>query len=405
MPTTLPDTFTADERRAAFSLASIFALRMLGLFIVLPVFSLYAQHLAGATPFLIGLAAGVYGLTQGLLQMPLGFLSDYYSRKHIIAAGLLLFAIGSLIAANTSNIMGMLLGRTLQGAGAVGGATIALLADLTRETQRTKAMAIVGMSIGLSFYLAMLLSTVITAWIGIPALFILTAVFALLALFILFRTVPTPHASTTEKRSPLCALNQVFRHTDLLLLNFGIFVLHLLLTALFVALPIALQSRFGLNSHQQLLIYLPAICIAALLATPGILYAEKKRLTNVLFITSILLLFLTQISLYCLPFSRHLLFINLIVFFTAFTFLEAVLPATVSKIAPSAYKGAAMGLYSSTQFFGIFVGGVLGGWFYHHYSLESVFGAGACCCAVWLALTLKKPLPHRPIISSEQPSF
>lgn len=403
-PTLSADTFTPSERRAAWSLAGIFSLRMLGLFIMLPVFSLYAQQLAGATPLLIGLAMGVYGLMQGVLQIPFGLLSDRYARKHVIAVGLLLFAGGSLIAAGSTSIGGLFLGRALQGAGAVGSATIALVADLTRETQRTKAMAIVGISIGLSFYLGMLLGPLLTQWLSVPALFGFTALLAGVALVVLTYGVPTPPPQPRPTEPPAHTLKKILQQPALLRLNAGIFILHLLLTALFVVLPMALHARWGLNAHQQGWIYLPVLLVACVLAGPFIFYADKKRITKPLFIASIVLLLVAQLSLCLFPLTLALVFVSLIGFFTAFTFLEATLPSLISQAAPPASKGAAMGVYSSAQFLGIFMGGMVGGWLYHHGSLERVFAVGALLALLWLVLAIKMPSSHTHSLS-EQPSF
>jgi predicted MFS family arabinose efflux permease len=385
-----PDKFTPLERRASFSLASIFAFRMLGLFIVLPIFSLYAQHLSGATPFLIGLAMGVYGLTQALLQIPFGVLSDYYSRKKVIALGLIIFAAGSLTAALAHSITMLIIGRALQGTGAVGSATMALVADLTREQQRTKAMAIIGITIGFSFYLGMILGPFLNQWLSVPGIFGLTAGLGFLGLVILTIAVPSsPSAPQSARESITQQLQRVLQCPALSRLNLGILILHALLTVNFIVIPIALHNQLGLASQQLFYVYLPVLIAACILAIPLLIFAEKKQKERALLLGSIIVLLLTELMLFILPTSSFNIIANLILFFTGFTILEALLPSMASKAAPVAYRGTAMGVYSSAQFLGIFVGGALGGWLYGKYSLPGVFFAGTLMAGFWFLIAKK----------------
>lgn len=397
----MPSPFMSPvERRAAFSLAAIFALRMLGLFMILPVFALYAEHLHGVTPFLVGVAIGIYGLTQGLLQIPFGMLSDRLGRKPVIAAGLLIFALGSVVAAMADSIHGVILGRALQGAGAIAAAVMALTADLTTEEHRTRAMAVIGMSIGLSFMLAMVAGPLLDRWIGIPGIFMLTAVLALLGIAVLYLLVPTPELSVFHRDAELepAQMRDVLRDQQLLRLDFGIFVLHLALTASFVVLPLALvKSGFAAADHWQL--YLPVMLLAMALTIPFIILAEKLRRMKLVFTAAVLLLLCSQLGLAW----RHDLFwyiaVLLQLFFLAFNLLEATLPSLVSKIAPAQSKGTAMGVYTSSQFIGAFIGGAVGGWLHGQYGSGAVFAFSALLIAVWwlAALTMREP----PYLSSE----
>lgn len=266
---------TSTERRAAISLATIMALRMLGLFMVLPVFTLYANQLTDATPTLIGIAIGIYGLTQGLCQIPFGILSDHIGRRKVIALGLFIFILGSLIAGMSTTIWVMIIGRALQGAGAVGSTIIAMIADFTRLEQRTKAMALAGITIGISFALSMALGPLMANWFN---LFYLAACLGLLAIGALFIWVPTPTRPVwhQETEPDVTQFSALLREPELLRLNFGIFALHAILTASFVVLPLSLQNLAGLTSHQQWQLYLPVLLCAFLLSLPFIMNAEKK---------------------------------------------------------------------------------------------------------------------------------
>lgn len=389
-----PVKMTPLERRAAFSLAAIFAMRMLGLFMILPVFALYAEHLEGVTPLLVGLAIGVYGLTQALLQIPFGMASDRVGRKPVIAVGLLIFALGSVVAAMADTIHGVILGRALQGSGAVAAAVMALVADLTREDHRSKAMAVIGMTIGFSFLIAMVAGPLLGHWIGVPGIFWLTALLALLGIAILFGLVPNPKKITLHRETePVPAkFTEVLRDRELLRLDLGIFVLHMALTASFVVVPLALRDA-GLLPAEHWHVYLPVMVVAMALAIPFIIVAEVKRRMKEVFVGAVALLLLGQLLFAWAEHSVWLIGLLLLLFFSAFNLLEATLPSLVSKVAHADSKGTAMGVYSSSQFIGAFIGGVLGGWAYGVWGSSGVFLFNAALLLLWLlaASTMRQP--------------
>ncbi|MGH8397248.1 MAG: MFS transporter [Gammaproteobacteria bacterium] len=387
------DSMTGTERRASLSLAGIFSLRMLGLFMIYPVFAVWARRLPDATATTIGLALGIYGLTQALFQIPFGFLSDRIGRKRIIAAGLILFAIGSVVAALSHSIYGIIFGRLLQGAGAVGSAVLALAADLTREEHRTKAMAIIGMTIGASFGLAVVVGPILNGWIGVPGIFWLTAVLAVLGIGVLYVLVPQPVVSRVHREAePVAALfKRVLTNRELLRLDFGIFVQHAILTASFLSVPFVLKQA-GIVLHHQWYVYLPVLVVSILLMVPLIIMAERGRVKSV-FLAAVALLAVSQLMLLFGHTSLPLVLLAILVFFTAFNLLESTLPSLISRVAPAEAKGTAMGVYSSSQFFGIFVGGALGGWLQGVWGLAGVFGLCSVLAGLWWlsALFMRPP--------------
>jgi MFS family permease len=389
---------TTAEQRTALGLAGVYGARMLGLFLILPVFALYAEELPGATPLLTGLAIGIYGLTQAMLQIPFGALSDRIGRKPVIYAGLLLFAIGSVVAAMAEHMMWIIAGRALQGSGAVAAAVMALAADLTRDEQRTKAMAIIGMSIGASFILAMVLGPALNGWIGVSGIFWLTAMLALLGIAVIGLVVPTPSPDAMQPNtdSLKVMLGQVIRMKDLLRLDYGIFALHLVLTAMFLVVPLLLRDN-GIAPSDHALVYLPVMLISIAAMVPFIILAEKKSQMKAVFLSAIAMLVLVQLWLWQSSDALWPLLIGLAFFFTAFNLLEASLPSLVSKIAPPAVKGAAMGVYSTSQFMGAFLGGLLGGWVHQEFGLAAVFIFSAVVLASWLlfAVGMAKPPKRR----------
>lgn len=389
---------TALERRSAFSLASIYSFRMLGLFMIMPVFALYAHGLPGVTPTLIGLALGIYGLTQAIFQIPFGMLSDRIGRKPVITFGLLVFAVGSAVAAmatSANNIDGIILGRALQGGGAVGAAVLATAADLSREEHRLKMMAIIGMTIGVSFSIAMVGGPLLNAWIGLSGIFWLTTLLGLGGIAVLQFWVPTPRNSRLHRDTEAVPsqFKGVLADTQLLRLDLGIFTMHLVLTALFVALPVALRDVAGLPEEHHWYVYLPVMILGFFSMVPFIIIAEKKRRMKQIFIGAIVLLGLSDLGLY----EFHSFIVGIVValwlFFSAFNLLEASLPSLISKMAPTQSKGTAMGVYSSSQFLGIFVGGWAGGWMFQHYGFNGTFLFCAAVIGVWLlaALTMRSP--------------
>ncbi|RMD69816.1 MAG: MFS transporter [Gammaproteobacteria bacterium] len=384
-----------QERRAAYSLASIYALRMLGLFMIFPVFSLYARHLAGATPVLIGLALGIYGLTQAILQIPFGWASDRLGRKPVIIAGLLLFAGGSVVAALAHTIYGVIIGRALQGSGAIAAAVMALAADLTREEQRTKVMAMIGVSIGMAFALALILGPVLDRFIGVPGIFWLTAFLALMGIAVLRLWVPNPVRSTFHRDAEAVPgqFASVLKDTQLLRLDVGILVLHLVLTASFVVVPIALSDAAGLPASRHWILYLAVLGLSVVAMVPFIILAEKRRLIKQTLAGAVILLALSEFGLALDYASVAGIALMLFLYFTAFNVLEASLPSLISRLAPPDRKGTALGVYSSSQFMGAFLGGTVGGWLYGHYGIAAVFMTCAVLAGLWwlLVLTMKPP--------------
>jgi len=383
-------SMTLSEQRATFGLATIFAFRMLGLFMILPVFSLYAHQLKGATPELIGMAIGIYGLTQALLQIPFGTLSDFCGRKPIIALGLVLFGLGSIIAALSHDIWGVILGRALQGAGAIGSTIIAFVADLTREEKRTKAMAFIGLIIGFSFTLAMVLGPILNGLIKVTGIFWCSAILAFSAIAILYAIVPNPsqlrfHVDSETKPGQIFA---VLKNGQLALLNLGIFFQHAVLTAMFIVIPLILTHFFQIPTAKQWLVYLPTLLLSLIITVPLIIISEQKRLLKPLFIITVALLGITQFGLSLSYHSLAMVCIYLGLFFSGFNFLEASLPSLVSKLAPLHNRGTAMGVYSSCQFLGIFFGGILGGWLYGKYQIGGVFIGCGIITVCWLIATL-----------------
>lgn len=384
----------ASERQAVSSLAAIYALRMIGLFMILPVFVLYADQLEGHTPLLVGIAIGAYGLTQAALQIPFGMLSDRYGRKRIITIGLLIFATGSVVAASADSIHMVIVGRALQGAGAIAAAVMALAADLTRDEQRTKAMAVIGMSIGMSFALSLVLGPMLNTHIGVPGIFWLTATLAVLAIGLLHLRVPNPIHSHMHRdaESVPALLGHVLRNPQLLRLDFGILTLHLILTANFIAVPLALKDQLSPDHHWW--IYLPVLLLSVVAMVPFIIIAERKKKMKTVFLGAIAVIVIAQMLL---NFNNQSLFglaFALWVFFTAFNLLEASLPSLISKLAPVQSKGTAMGVYSSSQFFGAFLGGTLGGLVHGRYGLSGVFIFGAGAALLWLIAALGMSNPR-----------
>ncbi len=383
------------ERRAVGGLAGIYALRMLGLFLILPVFVLYAGVLEGQTPFLIGLALGVYGLTQAIFQIPLGMLSDRLGRKPIIATGLLIFCVGSVIAAMADSIGGVIAGRSLQGAGAIAAAVLAMAADLTRDEQRTKVMMLIGVTIGGAFVVSLLLGPVLNDIIGVPGIFWLTAVLALVGIGALYAWVPTPVRSTRHvDAQPIPAqFIDVLTDTRLIRLDVGIFILHSVLTALFVVVPIALVENAGLPSDQHWRIYLPVMLLSVLVVFPAIALGERIRRVRHFFAGAVLILTVSEGVLLQGYQSLFPIAAGLFLFFVAFNFLEAALPSLISKTAPGNFRGTAIGVYSTFEFLGAFVGGAVSGWLYGSYGMAAVFEFSVALLLIWFVITLTMPEP------------
>ena len=395
-PLNTSPNMTPTERRASGTLASIFALRMLGLFLVLPVFAIEARRYPGGDdPALIGLAMGIYGLTQGVLQIPFGVASDRLGRKRVIIFGLLVFALGSVLAASADSLMGLLAGRALQGAGAVSAAVTALLADLTRDTVRTKAMALVGASIGLVFALSLVLSPLIAAYIGLSGLFVLTTVLALVGVGVVIWAVPAE--PQVHKDAARGGLLHVLRNPALLRLNIGVFVLHAVQLAMWVAIP-AFLVQAGLASDDHWRIYLPAV-LGSFVLMGGLLFPlERRGFLRAVFLVSIALIALVQLVLLWVssgaPSIATLAWL-LFAFFCGFNVLEATQPSLVSRIAPAASRGAAMGVYNTLQSLGFFAGGWLGGQLVKNHGTQGLFLSCAGLMALWLVVAWPMVAPSR----------
>jgi MFS family permease len=387
---------SAAELRASISLASIFGLRMLGMFVILPVFAIYAERLKGGDNLtLVGIALGAYGLTQAILQIPFGWLSDRYGRKPIIYFGLTLFAIGSFIAAVGDNIYVVILGRIVQGSGAISAAVIAMVADLTREEHRIKAMALIGSTIGLTFAVSLVASPWLNHVIGVPGIFAMTGVLSMLAIGVVYGVIPdVPEPDTTQEVAAAPGFLEVLRDIQLARLNFGILALHAVLMALFIVVPLSLRDAgVALGDHWH--IYLPVMLGSFALMMPAILFAERRGQVKAVFVGSIALLLVGQLTMPWLLGGIAEITVFLLIFFTAFNVLEAMLPSLTSKLAPAGAKGTAIGLYSSVQFLGTFIGAASGGFLYQHYGVRGVFAFDAILLALWLVLAAGMQAPAR----------
>ena len=387
---------TRAEVRASLSLASIYMLRMLGMFLILPVFSVFARDLPGATPTLVGFAISAYGLTQAVFQIPFGLWSDRHGRKPLIAIGLVLFVLGSALAAMSDTIYGIIAGRALQGAGAVAAVVMALAADLTREEHRIKAMALIGISIGISFALSMVAGPVLSTWMGLKGLFWVVTGLAVLGIVVLYTVVPNPVVSRFHRDAEVrtASFGTVLRNPELLRLDFGIFCLHLILTATFVVLPLVMRDALDLATAKHWHIYLPVFILARASMVPFVIVAEKKRKMKPVFVAFIAVVAAADLGFVWLEDSFWGVFGLLYLFFTGFNLLEATLPSMVSKIAPPDLKGTAMGIYSTAQFLGAFAGGAGGGWIYGHYGIHQVFLYCATAALLWLAVAAGMRAPR-----------
>lgn len=381
---------TVLERRSVSALALLYSFRMLGLFMVLPLLSLYAADLPGATPSLIGLALGAYGLTQALLQIPLGWLSDQVGRKPVIIGGLLVFALGSVLAATADGLWGIVFGRALQGAGAIAATVMALVADLTSEEQRTKAMAIVGVSIGLSFAVALVLGPAIAAVGGLAAVFWITALLALGGIVIVVLLVPAPPATVvghSEAGTRPALFGRALRDPALVRLNFGVFSLHFILMAFFLVVPGALEQVAGVDRAHHWQVYLPVLLLSIAGMLPLMRMAERGGRLREMFMCGIGLL---VVALPVLGMAVHpfVLYFGLWLFFVGFNYLEATLPSLVSKTVFAGGKGTALGIYSTCQFLGAFAGGAGGGWVIQHFGQPHLVGLCLVLAIAWLLLML-----------------
>lgn len=383
----------AQEWRAVFALGALYALRMIGMFMVLPVFALYARELPlPAQAWQAGIAIGIYGLTQAIVQIPMGIASDRYGRKPVIVIGMLIFAAGSWLAGSTREIEWIIAGRALQGAGAVSSAVAALLADVTRDSVRTTAMAILGAGMGLAFVFALVLGPVVAGWIGVDGIFQLTGVLALLSLPVVLFGVPTP-LRTVEREGDLRA---VLTDPQLVRLDLGIFLLHACMTAVFTTVPFAIVETLDLPSVEHWKLYLPVLVLSLVPVFPLIRMAERAGHFKPAFLGAITLLVVALGIAAAGHAVAAALVAALLLYFIGFNFLEGALPSLISRIAPPAQKGAALGVYSSAQFLGAFAGGALGGFALQHGGIGGAFAATVALPVIWLvvAARLAPPAQH-----------
>jgi len=390
----MSEKMSRAELRAGASLAAVFGLRMLGLFFVLPVFAVHAPKLAGGDNLtLVGLALGAYGLSQGILQIPFGMASDRLGRKPVLYVGLLVFAAGSFLGATATDIWTAIAARTLQGAGAVNSVAMALAADLTREQHRTKIMAMIGSTIGLMFAVSLVGAPTLYEAIGMGGLFALTGVLALLGVGVVWWQVPTPGPAAAPQPEARGGSPRIL-DPELLRLNAGIFILHVVLYAMFVVVPPLLVAE-GLPLPRHWTLYLPVVLVSFVLMLPPILYADRRDRAKPVLLGAVALLLGAEALLGTLRVGVAGLAALMLAFFVAFNILEALLPSLVSRLAPAGRRGLAIGFYNTTQTLGVFFGGLLGGWVARHHGATAVFVLCAALVLLWLAVAVgMRPLPR-----------
>ncbi|MFL2499765.1 MAG: MFS transporter [Porticoccaceae bacterium] len=393
--------FSPVEKRAVISIASLYGFRMLGLFMVLPVMSLYFDGYHQSSAFLLGLALGIYGLTQAIFQIPLGLLSDKIGRRPVILGGLLLFILGSVVAANADSAIGVVAGRALQGMGAIASTLMALVTDLTAEQNRTKAMASIGGSIGVSFAIAMVLGPVVASNYGMPGIFWLTALLGLIGILIIFKAIPKTHSirKNRETQTDLQQLGTLLCEPSLIRLNIGIFFLHLTLMAAFVVIPSILVHQLSINPDQLWWVYLSLLGGGFIAMLPAVILSERRNIQKQVFVSAVALMTLAMFVLGSSQ-SGFIIVLMLFIYFAAFNLLEALLPSWLSKVCPVGNRGTAMGIYSTCQFLGTFAGGILGGWALSTIGTHGVFWLLAFMLLFWcfVALTMTSPKPLQTLI-------
>ena len=387
---------TPLERRTVAALAGLYSFRMLGLFMVLPLLALYSDSFTASTPLLIGVALGAYGLAQALLQIPFGLVSDRIGRRPVIVFGLLLFGVGSIVAAQADSIYGLIAGRLIQGAGAIASTVMALVADSTSDEQRTKAMALVGVSIGASFAVALILGPLLAGFGGIAVVFYVTAGLALLGIVIVCTIVPVPTQIKTQHREagavPALLIRSIVDRR-LARLNFSVFALHFILMAGFVVLPLVLENNLQVASERHWLVYLPTLLLSVLGMLPLMLMAERHGRLKQAFMLAVVGVGLSQL-MFALNGNAWLVYLALLLFFVGFNYLEATLPSLISKTVYAGGKGTALGVYSSSQFLGAFAGGVSGGWALQTCGQSGVFVVCALVVGLWLLVALQLQPPR-----------
>lgn len=393
-----PNTMSPTERRAAFSIAGIFSTRMLGLFMIFPVFALFAeQEFANVTATQIGLAIGIYGLTQALFQIPYGMLSDKYGRKPLIMVGMGVFFLGSMLCAVADSIEMMIVGRALQGMGAVAAVLMATVSDLVREQFRLRALSLVGMTIGFSFTISLVAGPLLDSMIGVRGIFWVIAALAVVGMALVWFALPKIENQTFQREAltDVTQFSDVLKNTQLLRLDIGVFVLHATLTAMFVVLPLMLRDEVQMEAVDHWHIYLPVMLLSFVLMVPFVIQAESKGRMKQMFVGAVAMIALVQLALMEVEITFWSVFIILLLFFTAFNLLEATLPSLVVKLSPADKKGTASGVFSTSQFIGAAVGGALGGYLYHHFGIQGVFGMTFAMGLIWLAvaMTMQRPQP------------
>lgn len=376
------------ELRASISLSLIFFLRMFGIFIILPIFILYEDHYIGATPSLMGIALGCYGLTQAIFQIPFGMMSDRFGRKPVIGIGLLVFILGSVIAAYADSIYLLIAGRALQGAGAIAAAIMALAADLTRESTRSRTMALIGIGIGMAFALSLVAGPVLSGQFNIYGLFFISAGLGVIALLVLFILVPDTHIPIKQdKTGKVTSLfSKVIKNRQLQFLCLSIMILHILMMSSFIAIPVLLAEHLGLDKSNHWYMYLPALILSAVIIFPMLSLVEKLDRVKTGMIITVFLMICAQFGFGLIPASFLLTLFLMLLFFTAFNFMEASLPSLVTRTVLDSFRGTALGFYSTSQFIGTFLGGVMGGLIYEYAGLNQVFLFDGGLCIIWLVL-------------------
>lgn len=382
------DAISATEKRSAMSLALVFGLRMAGLFMIMPVLAIAARHLDGFSSLTVGLAIGAYGLTQAIMQIPMGYLSDRIGRKPVIIGGLVIFAVGSVVAALSDSMTGIIAGRAIQGVGAIASAILALAADLSREEHRSKVMATIGMSIGLAFAASLVFGPPLASWIGLNGMFWVSGGFAILGILAVCLVVPnvSTHAPRGEVSASLTQFAKAVKNPQLLRLDWSIFALHLLLTAEFVQFPGRLVEA-GLAASHQWYLYLPVLFGSFVLMVPMLILAAKRNQHRGYFLLALAIFLLSNIILLFAS-SLPMLIVSALLFFTGFNYMEASLPAMISSLAPAGQKGGAMGVYSTCQFIGAFVGGSLAGLVMSHYGRQPLVIAAIIVLVIWALIAL-----------------
>ncbi len=379
----------ATERLIAFKVSLIMSVRMLGLFMLFPVMSVYASGYENSTPFLIGMAIGIYGLTQAFFQIPFGYLSDRFGRKPLLIAGLLIFFLGSIIAANTENIIFVVIGRAFQGGGAISAVLMAFLADSVSEDNRAKANAFVGFQIGVAFMLSLIIGPIITSKIGLSGLFWSIGLLSIVAMLIVFSLKQSKPIN--YYRLSIRAFKETLSR-ELVTLDFSVFSLHLILASGFIVMPLLIMKNQIVSMADNWQLYLPAVLFSFIGMVPLIIISEKFKKTKYILLLSILLLIISQIVFFISDLNFSVFLITLTIFFVAFNSIEAILPSLLSKTASPSKRGLAMGIFSTSQFLGTFIGGAIGGLIYDIYDLNSVFLFTIFVAIIWWFMVLFSPL-------------